>query len=143
MKASTSKDIDNKPRGSGRPLAENDLAYPKYEFYEAGVHEPRTGWLSVVCGFLKGRADAAIIAGIAVVALWQIAEKLIEKGSGLDKLTLIGCLTIAAMIFVIGMAALFKATKQYNAQTTQECERQATQSGVEARGAQQDGAAPG
>ena len=143
MKARIGQDNHSQQQESGRPLVRNDLARPQYEFYEAGVRESRTGWLSVIYGFFKDRTIPEIIAIVAVVALWRIADEFIKKGTGLDGMSLAGCLVTATMIFGIGLVALYRATKQYNAKTTQERQRKTTEFGVETGRPEQDGATPG
>lgn len=79
---------------------------------------------------MKDRADGAAVAVVAIVALWRIATELIEQKSGIDGMTLAGCLAVATMIFVIGLLAMFRVTKAQHPKDTEENESEKAQPGV-------------
>ncbi len=76
---------------------------------------------------MKDRADGLVVAIVAILLLWRIATELIEQKSGLDAMTLAGCLAVATMIFVIGLLAMLRVTKAQYAKDTQENQSQKAQ----------------
>ena len=106
-------------------------ARPPYELYETGINEIGRGWIAPIFAFLKNRGGSEVVTIAAVLALFGIAREFIRnKDDGLDNLTLAASLITAAMIFVIGLLAMLRATKVRNAEDTQEKQSQKTQSGV-------------
>jgi len=106
-------------------------ACPPYELYKTGINEIGRGWIAPILAFLKNRGGGEVVAIAAILALFGIAREFIRnKNDGLDNLTLVASLITAAMIFVIGLLAMFRATKVRNAEDTQEKQGQKTQSGI-------------
>jgi len=104
---------------------------PPYEFYETGINEIERGWIAPILSFLKNRGGGEVVAIAAVLALFGIAREFIRnKNDDPDRLTLVASLITAAMIFVIGLLAMLRATKVSNAEDTQEKQGQKTQSGI-------------
>jgi len=104
---------------------------PSYEFYEKGINEIERGWIAPILSFLKNRSGGEVVAIAAIFALFGIAREFIKnKNDDPDNLTLAAPLIIAAMIFVIGLLAMVRATKVKNAEDTQEKQGQKTQSGI-------------
>lgn len=104
---------------------------PSYELYEKGINEIERGWIAPILSFLKNRGGGEVVTIAAIVALFGIAREFIRNNNdGLDNLTLIASLITTAMIFVIGLLAMFRATKVRNAEDTQEKQGQKTQSGI-------------
>jgi hypothetical protein len=72
-----------------------------------------------------------VVAIAAIAALFGIAIEFIRnKNDDPDKFTLVASLITAAMIFIIGLLAMLRATKVRNAEDTQEKQGQKTQSGI-------------
>lgn len=72
-----------------------------------------------------------MVAIAAIVALFGIAREFIKnKNDDPDKLTLAAPIITAAMIFIIGLLAMLRATKVKNAEDTQEKQGQKTQPGT-------------
>jgi len=106
-------------------------ARPPYELYKTGINEIGRGWIAPILAFLKNRSGGEVVAIAAILALFGIAREFIRnKNDSLDSLTLAACLITAAMIFVIGLLAMLRATKVRNAEDTQEKQGQKTQSGI-------------
>jgi len=104
---------------------------PPYEFYEKGINEIERGWIAPILSFLKNRSGGEVVAIAAILALFGITREFIRnKNDDPDKLTLVASLITAAMIFVIGLLAMLRATKVRNAEDTQEKQSQKTQSGI-------------
>ncbi|MBA7551583.1 hypothetical protein ES705_44129 [subsurface metagenome] len=105
--------------------------HPPYELYKTGINEIERGWIAPILSFLKNRGGGEVVAIAAVLALFGIARELIRnKNDDPDKLTLVAALITTAMIFVIGLLAMLRATKVRNAENTQEKQSQKTQSGI-------------
>ena len=76
----------------------------------------------------------------AILALFGIAREFIRnKNDGLDNLTLAASLITAAMIFVIGLLAMLRATKVSNVEDTQEKQSKKAQSGISIERANKNG----
>lgn len=83
------------------------------------------------------------MAVVAILALWGIATEFIKKNSnGLDSITLAGSLLTAAMIFVIGLLAMLRATKAQDAEDTQKKQSEKAQPGVGNERTDENGANP-
>ena len=99
---------------------------PPYEFYEKGVNK-----VAPILSFLKNRSGGEVVAIAAIFALFGIAIEFIRnKNDDPYQLTLVASLITAAMIFVIGLLAMLRATKVNNAEDTQEKQSQETQYGI-------------
>ena len=84
-----------------------------------------------------------MVAVVAILALWGIATEFIKKKSnGLDSITLAGSLLTAAMIFVIGLLAMLRATKAQDAEDTQQNESEKAQPGAGNERTHENGATP-
>jgi len=106
-------------------------ACPPYELYKTGINEIGRGWIAPILSFLKNRGGGEVVAIAAILALFGIAREFIRnKNDGLDNLTLAASLITAAMIFVIGLLAMLRATKVSNVEDTQEKQSKKAQSGV-------------
>jgi len=116
---------------------------PDYEFYETGVNEVERGWIKPILAFLNHRAGGEVVALVSILALWRIASELIKEKSGLDGITLAGCLAVTIMIFVIGLLAMLRATKAKHAEDTQENQSKKTQPRVGNKCENKNGATPG
>ncbi|MBN2269544.1 MAG: hypothetical protein JXN61_02960 [Sedimentisphaerales bacterium] len=116
-------------------------AHPTYDFYEQGVK--RVTWLTAVFAAIQKGNGGHAVAIVAILTLCKIACDLVKnKADGVDLLTLIGCLVIAAMISTIGLFATFWAGKGYHAENTEEDESDTTELGAGREGSSQNGAAP-
>ena len=114
--------------------------HPPYELYKTGINEIGRGWIAPILSFLKNRGGGEVVTIAAVLALFGIAREFIRsKNDGLDNLTLVASLITAAMIFVIGLLAMLRATKVRNAEDTQEKQGQKTQSGIGLKRTQENG----
>ena len=72
-----------------------------------------------------------MVAIAAIFALFGIAREFIKnKNDDPDNLTLAAPIITAAMIFVMGLLAMFRVTKVKNAEDTQEKQSQKTQFGI-------------
>jgi len=71
-----------------------------------------------------------VVAAVAILALLGIAVELIKAKSGLDGMTLAGCLAVAMMIFIIGLLSMLRATKAQDAEDTQKNESEKAQPGT-------------
>jgi hypothetical protein len=104
---------------------------PSYEFYEKGINEIERGWIAPILSFLKNRGGGEVVAIAAIFALFGIAREFIKnKNDDPDNFTLVASLITAAMIFVIGLLAMLRATKVRNAEDTQEKQGQKIKSGI-------------
>lgn len=104
---------------------------PPYELYKNGINEIERGWIALILSFLKNRGGGEVVTIAAILALFGITIEFIRnKNDDPDKLTLVASLITAAMIFIIGLLAMLRATKVRNAEDTQEKQSQKTQSGV-------------
>ena len=102
---------------------------PPFEFYETGINKVIRS--SSLLAFLKEGRGGEAVAVIAILALCIIARDFIRsKNDGFDFFALIGCLITVAMIFVIGLLAMLRATKSKHAEDTQENQSYKTQPGV-------------
>jgi hypothetical protein len=116
---------------------------PPYELYETGISEVGRGWIAPILAFLKNRGGGEVVAVVAILALWGIATEFIKKNSNaLDSITLAGSLLTAAMIFVIGLLAMLRATKAQDAENTQESQSETPQPGVGNERTDENGATP-
>ena len=131
--------MDKAPKGQTNSVLETRQlsthgsggARPPYELYETGVNEIGRGWIAPILTFLKNRGGGEVVTIAAVLALFGIAREFIRNNNdGLDNLTLVASLITTAMIFVIGLLAMLRATKVRNAEDTQEKQSQKTQSGI-------------
>lgn len=130
--------MDKAPKGQTNSVPESrhqsshdEGRQPHYEFYEKGINEIERGWIAPILSFLKNRGGGEVVAIAAIFALFGIAREFIRnKNDDPDKLTLVASLITAAMIFIIGLLAMLRATKVINAEDTQEKQSQKTQSGV-------------
>jgi len=131
--------MDKAPKGQTNSVLESHQqsshdgggARPSYELYKTGINEIGRGWIASILAFLKNRGGGEVVAIAAVLALFGITREFIRnKNDGLDNLTLVASLITAAMIFVIGLLAMLRATKVRNAEDTQEKQGQKTQSGI-------------
>jgi hypothetical protein len=104
---------------------------PHYEFYEKGINGIERGWFAPILSFLKNRSGGEVVSIAAILALFGIAREFINnKNDDPDNLTLAASLITAAMIFVIGLLAMLRATKVLDVKDTQEKQSQKTQSGI-------------
>jgi hypothetical protein len=117
---------------------------PHYEFYEKGINEIERGWIAPILSFLKNRGGSEVLAMAAILALFGIAREFIKnKNDDPDNLTLAAPLITAAMIFVIGLLAMLRATKVLDVKDTQEKQSQKTQSGISNERTNKNGSSPG
>jgi hypothetical protein len=104
---------------------------PSYEFYEKGINEIEKGWIAPILSFLKNRSGGEVVSIAAILALFGISIEFIRnKSNDPDNLTLVAPLITAAMIFIIGLLAMLRATKVLDVADTQEKQSQKTQSGI-------------
>jgi|GEM_PF-3363038 len=104
---------------------------PPYELYKTGINEIERGWIAPILSFLKNRGGGEVVAIAAIFALFGIAREFIKnKNDDPDNLTLAAPIITAAMIFVMGLLAMFRVTKVKNAEDTQEKQSQKTQFGI-------------
>ena len=104
---------------------------PPYEFYEKGINEIERGWIAPILSFLRNRSGGEVVAIAAIFALFGITREFIKnKNDDPDNLILAAPLITAAMIFVIGLLAMLRATKVLDVEDTQEKQSQKTQSGI-------------
>lgn len=131
--------MQNAPKGQTNSASESHQQsphdgggrQPSYEFYEKGINEIERGWIVPILSFLKNRAGGEVVAIAAIFALFGIAREFIKnKNDDPDNLTLAAPLITAAMIFVIGLLAMLRATKVLDVEDTQEKQSQKTQSGI-------------
>ena len=124
-KGQTNSDLESRQQSSH----DGGEIRPPYELYEKGIIE--RGWIAPILSFLRNRGGGEVVTIAAIFALFGIAREFIRnKNDEPDKLTLVASLITAAMIFIIGLLAMFRATKVRNAEDTQEKQGQKTQSGV-------------
>jgi prolipoprotein diacylglyceryltransferase len=115
---------------------------PPYELYEKGIIE--RGWIAPILSFLKNRGGGEVVAIAAIAALFGITIEFIRnKKDDPDKFTLVASLITAAMIFVIGLLAMLRATKVKNAEDTQEKQSQKTKSGISNECTHENGSSAG
>ena len=117
----------NGPRIPEQPSNGSGKGLPPYEFYQESINEAGRGWITAILAFMKDRAGGEVVAVVAILALWRIATELIRQKSGLDTMTLAGCLAVATLIFVIGLLAMLRVTKAKHAKDTQENESEKAQ----------------
>ena len=104
---------------------------PPYELYETGINAVGRGWITSILAFLKNRGGGEVLAIVAILVLFGIAREFIRsRKDGFDSFALVGCLVTTAMIFVIGLLAMLRATKSKHAENTQEKQSEKTQPGV-------------
>lgn len=129
------------PLEAGQESSAN--SHPPYELYETSITEAGRAWIAPILAFLKNRGGGEVVAVVAILALWGIATEFIKKKSnGLDSITLAGSLLTAAMIFVIGLLAMLRATKAQDAEDTQQNESEKAQPGVGNERTDENGTTP-
>ena len=140
MDAATEEHNGNWPEVA-KPPVDGARAHPPYDFYQQGVN--RVTWPTAVFAAIQKGNGGHAVAIVAILTLCKIACDLVKnKADGVDLLTLIGCLVIAAMISTIGLLAMFWAGKGYHAENTEEDESDTTQPGAGSQGPNENGAAP-
>jgi prolipoprotein diacylglyceryltransferase len=104
---------------------------PPYELYKTGINEIERGLIAPILSFLRNRSGGEVVSIAAILALFGISIEFVRnKNNDPDKLTLVAALITAAMVFVIGLLAMLRATKVLDVEDTQEKQSQKTQSGV-------------
>lgn len=69
-----------------------------------------------------------MVAVVAILVLFGIAREFIRsRKDGFDSFALVGCFITSAMIFLIGLLAMLRATKAKHAEDTQEKQSEKTQ----------------
>jgi len=127
---------------SEQPHRIRKKSQPDYEFFYEGIKETDRNWITAIFSFMKNRTGGEVVTILSVVALWRIVSSLIKEKSGLDGMTLTGCLAVSTMIFIIGLLAMLRVTKQKHAKNTQERKSKTSQSGVSTECPRNNGAAP-
>lgn len=116
---------------------------PPYELYETGINEVGRSCIKSILAFLKNRGGGEVVAFVAILVLFGIAREFIRsRKDGFDSFALVGCLVTAAMIFLIGLLAMLRATKAKHAEDTQEKQSEKTQPGVGNKRTNENGTAP-
>ncbi len=132
----------NGPRIPEQPFNGDRKSLPPYEFYQKGINEAGRGWVTAILAFMKNRTGGEVVAVVSILVLWRIASELIKEKSGLDSMTLVGCLAVAIMIFILGLLATIRVTKAKYAEDTQEKQGEKTQPGVGDERKKENGATP-
>lgn len=121
---------DSWPEISHKHSYDREKQRPDYKFYRKGINQAREEWITTILAFIQKRTGGEVVVLVAILALWRIASELIKERSSLYGMTLAGCLSVATMIFTIGLLAMLRVTKGKHAEDTQENQSKTPQPGV-------------